>query len=790
MLFLEILLWFLGLILTLVLVVVLAFQLHSVQTFAAQKATQFLARKLHTKVSVGRFTTDWRNSLVLKEIYIEDQKKDTLLFAGRLGLDLNILALTKQQYKVRTARIENAVLNLQTAGPNSVKNYQFILEAFKSTDEYSTSKSVLEVRNVRLENTRLNIKDEVKGNFINARLGDLSLEMKPEDQTPTVIELGKIKLENSKISWKQTKETESEDSEPGKQFTFEKIDLKALEFISDNQPAAKKMVVKLGAAEIKADKFSLENMRADLSKFALENTAIHVYQQKIKAPDSLKIIDNKIPKPGKQKPAEKSWAIWLAETKFKNVSLSYNNYNVPKLPQGMDFNNLYLKEINLKLANVYYFSGKVSGLLETLQLKEKSGFRVKDLTAKVKAGPDFLELTEFLLKTNYSVFRSDLTITFPPPNRRTHQIGEKTFTAVHRQTRLVPTDLLYFAPDLKNKPLFLKLGTNPIVVSGKVSGHMRDLNFSNFNLKGWSGTAANFSGRIQNLQLENSRRLNLQIRKFSTNKRDLNLLTSNGKTPPSFRYPETVSLTGNLQSELNKLSFQNLNISGANGLVLHANGKITGPTGRKYADLEIKKLTVTRQGLLGMLPAGAVTPEVQLPHNLQFSGTFSGSSLEHFSTNGNFTTTFGNAYTNIKISPVQQFSGNISLDDFDLGKFLNNEKMLGKATGKADFQGKGFKVKTMQLHYNANVKKLVYEKETYRNIQLEGNLNEKIYKLHGNLGNAALQGLGHKLKKIKPKNIDLKKADPTRLIPKDIQPKKMIPKIFRKKKKQEEEPEK
>ena len=789
LLILEILLWINGLILTLVLVFIIAFQLPQVQTFAAQKATQFLAHKLKTKVSVGRFTTDWRNSLVLKEIYIEDQHKDTLLFAGRLGLDLNILALTNQEYKIRTARIENAVLNLKTTAPDSVKNWQFILEAFKSNDKKSSSKSVLEIRNVNLKNTRLTLINEVAGNLIKARLGNLNLEMKPADQGSDVVELGNIELADSKISWLKSKVNIADTSTAkGKQFTFEKIYLENLEVALDNQPAAQKIKVKLGAAEVKADKFSLENSRADLSKFYVENTAIQILQQKINAPDSLTLITEKQPKKTLSKSSGINWALWLHETELKNVSLIYHNYNVPKLPQGLDFNNLYLQDIALSMSNVYYNAGRVSGKLESMQLKEKSGFRLKDMTAKVKAGPDFLELSEFLLKTNNSLIRSDLNITFPPPNQRKYRSGEKTFTAIHRQSRLAPTDLLFLVPDLKSKPYFRKLGRNTLVVNGKISGHMQDLHFSDLNLKGWSGTTINFSGRIKNLQLVKSRKVNINIRRFSTNKHDLDLLTGSGNKAPAFRFPATVSLTGNLQSELNKLAIQNLKISGANGLILQTNGKITGPPGKLYADLDIKNLAVTRQGLLGMLPAGAVTPEIQLPHNVHFAGKFSGASLKHFNLNGNFNTSFGNIYTNIKIRPVQEFSGHISLDNFDLGKMLNKEAMLGPATGKADFEGKGYKVKTMQLHYDADVKKLVYEKETYRNIQLEGNLNEKIYKIHGNLGNAALQGLGHKLKKLKPKNIDLKKADPTRLIPKNIEPKKMIPKMFRKKKK--EEPEK
>ena len=69
------------------LLLVIALQIPAVQQFTAQKATNYLAQTLKTKVSIGRFTTDWRNSIVLKEIYLEDQKQDTLVYAEECGWD-------------------------------------------------------------------------------------------------------------------------------------------------------------------------------------------------------------------------------------------------------------------------------------------------------------------------------------------------------------------------------------------------------------------------------------------------------------------------------------------------------------------------------------------------------------------------------------------------------------------------------------------------------------------------------------------------------------------------------
>src|SRR5688572_16189451 len=89
-----------------------ALQFQPVQQFFAQKATVFLSSKLKTKVTIGGFTTDWQNSIVLNEIYLEDKNRDTLLYAGKLGLDLNIFGMNSNRLKIRSVRIEDGKLHI------------------------------------------------------------------------------------------------------------------------------------------------------------------------------------------------------------------------------------------------------------------------------------------------------------------------------------------------------------------------------------------------------------------------------------------------------------------------------------------------------------------------------------------------------------------------------------------------------------------------------------------------------------------------------------------------------
>src|SRR5437899_350541 len=134
----------------------LSLQLQTVQQFMAQKATDFLAKKLKTHVSIGRFTTDWGNSIVLKEFYLEDQKKDTLIYAERFGVDINLVALLQNKIKMRGARIDNGFVEIKGHMPDSVYNFDFILSDFpgKKRAADTVAAFTFTIKSVRLNNIR------------------------------------------------------------------------------------------------------------------------------------------------------------------------------------------------------------------------------------------------------------------------------------------------------------------------------------------------------------------------------------------------------------------------------------------------------------------------------------------------------------------------------------------------------------------------------------------------------------------------------------------------------------
>src|SRR6478735_3588034 len=75
------------------LVVILALLLLTppVQNFARQKVQVYMSNRLKTRFEIGGIYIGFPKRIVLKNVYIEDRQKDTLLSGGLLKVDISMM---------------------------------------------------------------------------------------------------------------------------------------------------------------------------------------------------------------------------------------------------------------------------------------------------------------------------------------------------------------------------------------------------------------------------------------------------------------------------------------------------------------------------------------------------------------------------------------------------------------------------------------------------------------------------------------------------------------------------
>ncbi|MDR3705012.1 MAG: translocation/assembly module TamB domain-containing protein [Paludibacteraceae bacterium] len=213
-------------------------QCESVQNYLAHTATDYFSTKLGTKVQIGSVDIELFNKVSLKQVYIADQKGDTLIYADKIKMIFKPFQLIRNRFVCNGLNIQGLRGRL-VIDKKKVFNLTFLLNAFKSKDT-TKSKITYRIENVRLRNSRISFDNEnfpYKGNqfddkhvfvtklnadislhklnsqYLIADLEDISLHEKSgftlknfttsitADSKKALIEKTKIELPNSKITF-------------------------------------------------------------------------------------------------------------------------------------------------------------------------------------------------------------------------------------------------------------------------------------------------------------------------------------------------------------------------------------------------------------------------------------------------------------------------------------------------------------------------------------------------------------------------------------------------------------
>lgn len=194
---------------------------------------------------------------------------------------------------------------------------------------------------------------------------------------------------------------------------------------------------------------------------------------------------------------------------------------------------------------------------------------------------------------------------------------------------------------------------------------------------------------------------------------------------------EIVYLNTRFNGKIKDLKISRFEMSGIGNTRVSASGRIIGlPDAQKaYYDLDIKKFSSTAKDVLSLLPAGTIPNTIQLPSQFSIQGKFKGS-VQNFKTNLALNSSFGNAKVNglfdQRIKNQERYDATVSLLDFDLGSFIKKDS-LGKVTLNAKVKGKGLDPKTAQAQLDGIVQKAVFNKYTYRDLTLKGNIKNGLF---------------------------------------------------------------
>jgi len=566
-------------------------------------------------------------------------------------------------------------------------------------DLFKLVSSELEINSVSLENVKANISRNKEGvfnfDYIIKAFESKQPKVEDPDSKPFKISVVKIDLENVSFNFKDD---------------FSKNDIR----------------LKLSNFDTKFNKFDLDKMDFDIPNINLSGLKVVLNQDVVEkiAEVSVKTADT-ISK-------RNDFNLKLGKISLSKIDIAYDNKD-SKLDSGIKLGNLNLVfntiDLNKQLVDLETFELKnlkgnlrlgakdkqiQTPNLDTTAIKqagwkaklndvslENIAFKFDDMQSKpVSKGIDYshMDLDKINFKAEKLYYGND-----------TISGNIKTLTANDKsglQIQSFKTNFFYGPKNAYLTDLYLKTPQTLLQDKVKVS----------------YPSIAEVSKNIEKLSVD----ANLKQSKIGF--KDILLFVPDlQKTNPFKSNPNAILyLNTRVSGKVNDLNIPQFEMSGIGTTKVSLSGKIKGlPDAQKATyDLDIKKLSSTSKDIYSFVPAGTIPRNIQLPSQLNLQGKFKGSA-QSFNTNLILSSSFGNAKVDglfdQRVKNKERYDATVYLLNFDLGRLIKNDS-IGKITLKAKVKGKGLDPKTAQAEFDGLLQKAVFNKYTYKDLALKGNI--------------------------------------------------------------------
>lgn len=561
-------------------------QVPPVQQWAKGKVVHWLENKFKAPVSVGRVAIIYPNLISLNNVFIADNRKDTLLYGGYLGVDLQIGKLLFGEVVINEIRLKDIQAQIQTDSAGS-SNYAHIIEAFASDNPSPTvtpeteSPVKISLSGIKLDRVRVRYEDNKGGLIGNFVINQLRAKCDSIDFNGQRFKLSSLDLNGGKVSikmWDMPKAVSLPNNTGQTRLPdifIGKAALSEIEFEYTYKDGGMDMDANIGAYDAHNLNLLLNAQMIDLGNSNLKNTSYN-----FRAGNAAQVDTSSSAK-------TPNWIIVSNNIGLTNGKFSYQDLTSKPVKRGMDYSNLFFSNINLIGKSLYVSGGDtVSANIEAGSLLEKSGLKVNSIKTGLLYTAHGVRLNNLALTTPGSRIEKDLEIGYESPSQVAENPGELWMKGDFKNTKIAHRDLLTVAPILYNYPMFSDLPNATMEVDGKVTGFLKNLKLDNVSFKGFGETSFKASGTITGLPDPYNIGTNLQITRFSTSSGNLKKIIPEGLIPPEIELPPKISMTGTIKGDFQKKLEVNTIIQSSLG-GLSAKGYILNPADSKNASYDL-----------------------------------------------------------------------------------------------------------------------------------------------------------------------------------------------------------
>jgi TamB, inner membrane protein subunit of TAM complex len=133
----------------------------NVQTWLVQKAASYLSRQLNVRVEVSKVDIQLFRKVILKDVFIQDQQLDTLVFIPDFEVKIGRLDFNEQHFILSELKMKKARIGVKHYKEPREYNMDFLIDYFSSTETDTTKKEPWKIKaeKIILEDCHLTYQD-------------------------------------------------------------------------------------------------------------------------------------------------------------------------------------------------------------------------------------------------------------------------------------------------------------------------------------------------------------------------------------------------------------------------------------------------------------------------------------------------------------------------------------------------------------------------------------------------------------------------------------------------------
>ncbi|WP_181938095.1 MULTISPECIES: translocation/assembly module TamB [unclassified Arenibacter] len=525
-----------------------------VQNFIVHKATHYISDRTGTKVELDQLYITFSGNALLKGLYLEDKKGDTLLFSRTMEANVPLRALLLQnELHLKSVTWEGLRTHIVRNSETEKFNYQFLIDALATGDtlpqQPDAAPMKIKIGTLDFSDFKISYNDRASGINVKLTMGTLYMNANRTHLETMHYEMDEVALSDTKIQYHQSKPFVQTD-DPATKLPFvvvNELNFSNIQIDYTSVPDKVVAAVRLGEFGLDLPKADLAKNEVDIKWLTLKNSDIALQLPK----DDLEVRDSTATTT--QKP-DFSWPdFFLVADKIslENNSVQYRLGNTPSVIGQFDPNNIALSHLSLDATEVHYQAEDAHLKLARFSFLERSGFTLEQLAMDVILNNTMASISGFNMQTASSALHGAFKLDYPSLQNLI-AFPENTRVGIQLNNIILGLqDALYFRPKLAENEYFTMAQGHPITGNVNIGGTLNELDIPKLNL-GWNNTALTGEGQL--FQVSRPDSLSFDISKVSatTTKADLQLFVNEKEL--NMALPRTILVEARAKGSLKSIT--------------------------------------------------------------------------------------------------------------------------------------------------------------------------------------------------------------------------------------------